>query len=170
MISDFSQWITYLITLIFTFFGVYAGVFLAFISPEELKAGKRYFKGMMHTVTAVAFTVLTYFYTNSMMIAVLLGLVILVTLYFLPHEGIIDQIVYYMLGVMFFFSAKYPELFMSTSALIFLYGLPLGSNYVEENPKQSKTTQMSNVFLKYGAFVVIGLLTNLVYLYMVRII
>ena len=92
-----------------------------------------------------------------------------VVLYFLPQKPWLDQVFYFLLAIVFFMSTKNMDLFIANSAMIFLYGLPLGSNYVERNEKKSKKTLMADTFLAYGAFIIIALVVNLLVLYVSRV-
>ena len=168
MILDFSAMLTYFLTLLCVFFGVYVGVILAFIASEELKNGKKYFRGMMDALVGFILALLLYFYGVNLYLIIIVSLSTVILLYLLHTHHMVEQIVYFLLGIVFLFSAKQTELFIANSAMIFLFGLPLGSNYVERNIKKSKKTILSDVFLVYGAFVVIALLANLIRLQIVK--
>ncbi len=169
MITQFSAWLTYFSTLIFVFLGIFIGVILAFIAPEELKVGRKYFRGMMDAIYGFVFGLLLYYYNVDVFLCIFLGLAIALLVYFMPRWRWVDPVSYYLLGLLFLLSTKVTDLFIVNSALIFLYGLPLGSRYVEENPTKGRTTLLSDVFLTYGAFLIVALVANLFALYVTRL-
>ena len=159
--------ITYLATLIFVFLGVYVGAILAFISPEEMKPGKKYLRAFENTVLIFLILLLLYHYGANLILLILLGIASSVFMYFTSETSPINQIAYFLLGIAYYFSTKTIDLFITISALIFLYGLPLGSLYVAGKLKRSKKTLLSDILLNYGAFLVIAMLTNLTALYII---
>jgi len=167
MITSFSAWLTYFGTLFIVFLGVYAGVFLAFIAPEELKAGRRYFRGLMHAIAGFIVGLLIHAYFLNIYIAIMMGALTVTTLYLLPDRNLVNQLVYFAFGLAYLFSTKTETLFLLVSALIFLYGMPLGSIYVENNQK-SKATILSDVFLAYATFIVVALFSNLVIMQLLK--
>ncbi|HII71874.1 TPA: hypothetical protein HA265_03925 [Candidatus Woesearchaeota archaeon] len=169
MMTEFSGFLTYLLTLVVVFLGVYAGALLAFIAPEELKNGKKYFRGLMHALVGFIAALLVYFYAYNIYWSLAVGLLLLVMMYLLPHAHYVDQIVYLTMGAAFLLSTRNQELFIANSAMIFLYGMPLASDYIERNSKKSKKTLLGDLFLAYGAFIVVGLFANLIAIYIGRI-
>jgi hypothetical protein len=157
--------ITYVLTLIFAFMGVYVGALLAFIAPEELKPGKAYFRAFANTVLVFLILVLLYAYGANLFVLILLGVASSVFLYFTNETTPINQLAYFLLGIAFYFSAKSSDLLIVTATLIFLYGMPLGSLYVARRMKKSRKALLSDVLLNFGFFVIVALMTNLIALY-----
>ncbi len=167
--TGISYMLTYGLTLLFSFLGVYVGALLAFISPEELKPGMGYFRALMNTVLVFIFLILLYAYGAHVAILILLGVVASIFLYYTTESTPVNQIAYFLLGIAFFFSAKSVDLFIVISSMIFIYGLPLGSLFVARKLKKSKRTILTDVLLNFGFYVIIALMTNLVVLYMFNI-
>jgi|GEM_PF-2338006 len=163
--TGLSYMITYILTLMFTFLGVYVGAILAFIAPEELKPGKLYFKAFMNTILVFIFMILLYAYGANLFILIVLGVVASLFLYFTSEITPINQIAYFFLGVVYYFSTLTMDLFIVISSMIFIYGLPLGSMYVARRLKMSKKTLLTDVLLSFGFYVIIALMTNLIALY-----
>ena len=86
MMTEFSGFLTYLLTLVVVFLGVYAGALLAFIAPEELKAGKKYFRGLMHSLVGFIAALLVYFYAYNIYWSLAVGLLLFIMMYLLPHK------------------------------------------------------------------------------------
>ncbi|MFC1722860.1 hypothetical protein ACFL0V_01860 [Nanoarchaeota archaeon] len=167
MINQFALWLQYFFTLIVVFLGIYVGALLAYLSPEELKGGKKYFRGMMHTLVAIAIGLLV-FHFGPVVLAIAIGILVIFMLYMLPDSAPVDQILYILMGFVFLASTRSQDLFIAIAAIIFLIGLPLGSRYVERHPKKSKDTVAADILLIYGGFLVIALISYIGYLYMMR--
>ncbi|MFC1742321.1 hypothetical protein ACFL3V_07335 [Nanoarchaeota archaeon] len=157
--------ITYAVTLLFSFLGVYVGAILAFISPEELKPGRLYFKALMNTVLIFLILILLYSYNANIFLLILLGVAASVFLYYTSEETPINQIAYFLLGIALFFSTKSEDLFITTASLIFIYGLPLGSLFVARRMKKSKSTILTDLILNFSLYIIVALMMNLVALY-----
>lgn len=157
--------LTYMVTALFAFLGVYVGALLAFIAPEELKPGMTYFRAFENTLLVFLMMILLYAYEANIFVLILLGVSASIFLYYTKETTPVNQIAYFLLGIAFFFSTKTMDLFIVISTLIFLYGLPLGSIFVARRIKKSKKTLLTDILLNYGFFVIIALMTNLIALY-----
>jgi hypothetical protein len=165
MLFSISYMVTYLVTLIFVFLGVYVGALLAFIAPEELKPGKAYFKALANTILVFLLLILLYSYGANLYVLIFLGVAASVFLYFTSETTPVNQIAYFLLGIAFYFSTGTTDLFIISSTLIFIYGMPLGSLYVARNPRRSKSMLLTDILLNFGFFIIIALMANLVALY-----
>ena len=161
-----SYMLTYILTTFFVFFGVYVGALLAFISPEEMKPGKTYFRAFENTLLVFIILVLLYAYEANLFVLIFLGVVLSIFLYYTNETTPVNQISYFLLGIALFFATRSVELFIIISTMIFLYGLPLGSLYVARRMKKSKKTILTDVLLNCGFFVIVSLMTNLIALYL----
>ena len=157
--------ITYFSTLIFVFLGLYVGAILAYISPEEMKPGTSYFKAFGNALLVFILLILFYAYGIHLLILVILGIAASAAAYYTSDIPAVSHIAYLLLGIVFFYSTKSSALFITISAMIFLYGLPLGSLYVANRPKKSKRTVLSDMFLSFGFFLIIALVSNLIAIY-----
>jgi hypothetical protein len=157
--------LTYILTLVFSFMGVYVGALLAFIAPEELKPGKSYFRALMNAILVFLVLILLYAYGANVFVLILLGVAASVFLYFTSETSPVNQIAYFLLGIAFFFAAASADLFIVIASMIFLYGLPLGSLYVARKPKKAKKTVLTDILLNFGFYVIIALMVNLAFLF-----
>ncbi len=167
--TGLSYMITYILTTLFAFLGVYVGAILAFISPEELKPGRMYLRACMNTVLIFTVLILLYSYNAHIAVLILLGVAASSFLYYTSDTSPVNQIAYFLLGIAFFFAAKNADLFILISSLVFIYGLPLGSLFVLRKAKKSKQTILADLLLNYGFFVIVALMTNLIILYATNI-
>ncbi|MBW2964267.1 hypothetical protein KY363_02300 [Candidatus Woesearchaeota archaeon] len=167
--SGLSYMLTYIITTLFAFLGVYVGAVLAFICPEELKPGKGYLRSFMNTVLIFLALILLYAYGAHIAVLILLGVAATIFLYYTSDNTPINQIAYFILGIALFFAARSTDLFITISSMIFIYGLPLGSLFVLRKGKKSKRTILADILLNFGFFVIVALMTNLILLYVTNI-
>ena len=100
-----SYMITYFLTLIFVFLGVYVGALLAFIAPEEIKPGRVYFRAFANTILVFILMILLYAYGAHLLVLILLGISASVFLYLTSEESPVNQLAYFLLGIAFYFSA-----------------------------------------------------------------
>jgi len=116
------NYFTYLIVLLLSFFGVFAGGILALIAPEELKAGEKYWKAAKYIFIFLIIAAVFYFslkYSN--MTAAILISIALIFLKIANRE-------YPALAFVLFFSAALNENFLFlVASLIFVYGLFIGT-------------------------------------------
>ena len=166
--SGLSYMLTYICTLVFSFLGVYVGALLAYIAPDELKPGRMYFRALMNAILVLIPLFILYAYNANIFVLILLGAVASVFLYFTSETSPVNQIAYFAMGIAFFFGTRTVDLFIIVSALIFLYGLPLGSLYVSRRLKKSRKTVFTDMLLNFGLFVILALMTNLVALYIIN--
>ena len=136
--SGLSFMLTYILTTVFVFSGVYVGALLAFISPEELKPGKSYFRAFENTLLVFIILILLYAYNAHLFVLIFLGVALSIFLYYTCETTPVNQIAYFLLGIALFFSTKTVDLFITISTMTFLYGLPLGSIYVARRMKKSR--------------------------------
>ena len=170
MVFEFSvsYMITYILTTVLAFSGVYVGALLALMAKEELKPGRAYLKAFENTLLVFIFLILLYSYDANIIVIILLGIVASVFLYLTTNKTPVNQIAYFLLGIALYFSTKSTDLFIMTATMIFLYGLPIGSIYVSRRLKKSKKTIFTDLILHFGLFVIVALMTNLIGMYMVK--
>ncbi|NQU79016.1 hypothetical protein HQ545_04580 [Candidatus Woesearchaeota archaeon] len=167
--SGITYMLTYIFTAFLTFTGLFGGLILAYMAAEELKPGKKYFLGLAHTIMVFIPLTILYSYGVHIALLVLLAISTIVFLYRTQKIDMVGTIAYYLLGIAFFFGTRSEELFIMTASMIFLLGLPLGSLFVAERIKESRKAVVTDMFLKYGLFLVVAFLTNLIALYVMNI-
>ena len=104
--------------------GLILGRVLANIAKEEIKPGKKYLIILQKLLFCSAIILLMYLNKTNVHYIWIGALVIFVYLYY--YKKISPEIVYAVLGLVFYLSVK-TEYFLIASSLIFLYGLPSGT-------------------------------------------
>ena len=147
------DFLNYLLVSIAAFSGLWAGAALAFIAPEEMKAGKRHFNAMIKII----------FIFMPIFIALFLGkenvffsviFVLLSTLFIIyAPKGYI----YPLLGVFFYVASKNVILFPIIAASIFILGMPKGSIFAHEHHGMKKARILRKILIMHLLFFVIAL-------------
>ena len=104
--------------------GLILGRVLAWIAKEEIRPGKNYFLILQKALFCAAVILLMFLNRTNVHYMWIGALVIFVYLYY--YKKISSEIVYGVLGLVFYLSVK-TEYFLIASSLIFLYGLPTGT-------------------------------------------
>jgi len=119
--------INYFLSSIVCYFGLLLGIYLIKFAPEEQKPGAKYFVFMKKILLLLMIAFFLFFHKlNIILIFVILFLVSFVLSY---KKAVLEKsaLVYFFLGIIFFFSSKIENLFIIESVLIFLYGVPTAS-------------------------------------------
>ena len=151
------QLLNYSLISLISFLGLLVGIILAFTAKEELKPGKKYFM-LMQKITLLMILI---FLLNFFNINLYLRITIYVLFILLMAINIKSQIIYPVLGIVFFISSKNSELFIINSILIFLYGFPTGSLFAKKIIKKKKSFVFKRVILTYFWFVLIAVVLKL---------
>src|SRR3989338_1118355 len=119
----------FVLSLIVIFSGLLAGIALARIAKEEARAGTKYFAWIKKIILAMAFP-LFLLLTKFSLASVSLTIIFVGTLYLWKKRifSFDQDIVNYLLfGILLGISSNNSELFPIEGALVFLYGLPMGT-------------------------------------------
>lgn len=113
------------IILFISLSGVLAGIGLSYLAQEELAAGKKYFVMMYRAIFIMLSFITAYFLSGSlvMMMLFLFSAIFFLALDFRKHHQLMFFIHYLFFLVGYFLSGK--ELIIA--AMLFLYGLPVGT-------------------------------------------
>jgi hypothetical protein len=149
--------LNYSLTATVAFLGLFVGAALAFIAHEELKPGKKYFVWMEKIILLLLLIFLLNYYGIAIIFRVIIYLLLVATLLF---KEINNRYIYPVLAMIFFLSAASESLLFKQATLIFLYGLPAGSLFV--NVKNRKIAVARKLLINYGAFLIIALLLFLI--------
>ena len=134
-------------------FGVFCGIFLAFISPEELRPGKKYFVFVRTLLFVSLVAVLVFsFYTFNLLV-VFLCLLSLLDIFL---NKISEILRFGFLGFFFYFGSQLDSLFLVVCSLIFLYGLPAGSLIAHKESENSKFVVLLHALIPYLVFLLIA--------------
>jgi len=151
------QLLNYSLISLISFLGLLAGMILAFTAKEELRPGKKYFL-LLQKFTLLLILI---FSLNFFNINLYLRIMIYVLFIILMAINIKSQIIYPVLGIVFFISSKNPELFVINSILIFFYGFPSGSLFAEKLIKKKKSFVFNKLLLTYFWFILIAIVLKL---------
>jgi hypothetical protein len=145
-----------MLPIIIAYLGLYVGIFLGWLSPEEMKPGKKYFEILQRTLFALIGGVFLYLFTGSLIVAL-----ISVLLVFFPFHLFA---IYLLFPLLFYYAPN-----IGLLALFFLYGLPAGSGmvkpYVDSKNKNSRSLlQLMLIALKeswvffasFGAYLILA--------------
>jgi len=149
--------LTYSLTLIICFLGLFFGVILAFSAKEELKPGKKYFIFMQKIILLIILIILL----NLFNINFYIKLAAYALLIFLMEVNLKNEMIYALLGTAFFISSSEKSLFFLIASLIFLYGFPAGSLFAYKNIKNSAFFVFRKSFLSYSWFLLVAFLLRL---------
>lgn len=124
------QYISYLFASIISSLGLLIGMLLVKIAPEEQKLlGKKLYLAR-NIILILIFAFAIFYYFNSIFyFSVLAAYIVLLLFTEYKANDLFKKavIAYAVLGVLFFLSSKNTNLFIITSSLILLYGLPTAS-------------------------------------------
>ncbi len=151
------QLLNYSLISLISFSGLLVGMILAFTAKEELEPGKKYFL-LLQRLTLLLILI---FLLNFFNINLYLRIMIYVLFIILMAINIKSQIIYPVLGIVFFISSKNPELFVINSILIFFYGFPSGSLFAEKLIKKKKSFVFNKLLLTYFWFILIAIVLKL---------
>ena len=133
------EFLFYYASAFLAFLGLPIGAILAFISPEEMPTGKKYFP-LVQQASLLAAAV---FFVNAFAIGLhwrILVYALAIICTFLIRKTHINYIA---LALLLFFSAPYPEAFLSIAILTFVYGLPSGSLYASAKRRKRERILLS---------------------------
>jgi len=153
-------WTFYAVMLI-SFCGLYAGLAIGYIAKDELKPGKKYLQYLHDVVLTFFIGVMLYYFDIPMLITVLLAVPIFVLLQLVKDNNTIKPFVYIVMGVMLFLSETVAfRFFLMTGITIFLYGLPVGSLYLERNIEKKPSLNITDVALLHSIFLVVTVMVK----------
>ena len=143
--------LNYLLAPIITFLGFPIGLLLSFVSPEEMKSGRKYFKLLQNLLLVfILFFVFDYY-----MLPLIISLIITISVFlgiFCWQSKYKSIIIYIILAVLLYFSSANTSLFALESSLIFIYGIPTGSLL---KPKEKKDSL--RIVAKHVVFIILAI-------------
>jgi hypothetical protein len=152
------QFLNYFLTALISYIGLFAGMLLIFMGPEEKKPGEKYFRIMQDVVLfLVMFFLFFNLKLNYFWVSFLMVIVLLVLIWYRAKK--IDKVenqfvVYTLFGIVLHLSLINAEFLITEASLIFLYGMATGS--LLTNSKK-KFESVKNV-LKYSYFILVAML------------
>lgn len=124
------EFINYFFASIISFFGLFIGIILVKIAPEEQKPLEKYFVFLRKILLTLIFIFLVFFYFSdyfNLTILILYMLFLLFVEFKIKYSLKKSMTSYTILGILFFLSSKNINLFTIESSLILLYGMPTAS-------------------------------------------
>ncbi len=154
--------LTYLALLFIAFLGVFIGLVIGYFTQEELQPGMKYFNIFRHLLFVA---ILIIFFVKNPSIPFIIFIALLIIIYSLSSYR--ETLYYYSLAVIFFMAWLFNG-FALVAPLIFLYGFPLGSVYLQEhiNIKKKKKKIILGALKQYVGFLVVGALLGLLGLFL----
>jgi hypothetical protein len=143
--------INYLLVPIIAFLGFPIGLFLSFVSPEEMKSGKKYFELIQHLLLVFILFFIFDYYSFQLIISIIITITVFLGVFYW-HNDYKSIIFYLILAVLLYFSSKNLSLFALESSLIFMYGVPTGS-LIKCRKKDSL-----NIVAKHSIFILLAIL------------
>lgn len=147
------DFLNYLLVSIAAFSGLWAGALLAFIAPEEMKAGKKYFNAMIKIVFILIPIVIALFLgKEKLLFSVIFVLLSAMFMIYAPKGYI-----YPLLGVFFYIAGRDDNLFPIIATTIFILGMPKGSIFAYEHHGMKKARILRKIMIMHSLFFVIAL-------------
>lgn len=115
--------------------GLLVGLLLAKIAKEELKPGKNYFIWLRNILLILAIIFVLYSFKLQLYLFLITGIIITLLILKLNPKSFIG---YPILALLFILSIKNTNLFILTSSIIFLYGLPTAALIKIKIPQKRK--------------------------------
>ncbi len=143
----------YLLTLLITYLGLFVGVLLAIISPEELP-NRNHFKIIKYILLS---SIILLFIFQMLSINYIFSIIAFVFLlyYILSKNKYNDFFLYCLLGFAFFYASKDFNTFLVQSALIITLGIPTGTLIRDKLVKKHWKYSVYEI-LKLGIYVILA--------------
>ena len=140
--------INYMLAALVVFLGPFLGAVLMFIAPEEYKPGKKYFLWLRDLMLFLPVLIMI-FYSR---LAIILLIALLIARRFKK-----DSFGYVILGIVFYLSSGWQDLFLIIGSMIFIYGLAVGTLFTGDKVKD-KNQVLKKIFLRYWLFLLVATL------------
>lgn len=144
------EFISYFLAAVVCFLGLIFGAFLAFIAPEELEKGRKYFIILRNVLLALIFIFMIYFWRSYWIVVIFVALLLL-NLFKLEYTS------YMLLAIVLYISSKNIGFFLTESLLIFLYGFPTGTLFAYKFIKEKKIFIIKKLVLSYIWFLILAI-------------
>ena len=150
--------IQYSLSAITAFSGIIAGIILAFLTKEEMRVAERYMVRFQQALLLAITGSLIYVLKPPLFPGIAVFAVISIAVLLKPSLNYFP-----LLAFVFFLSAQDPLNLFTVSALIFLYGFPVGSLLFIKNKETSLPGLIKKAVFRYGIFVVLCIGFQLLY-------
>lgn len=151
------EFLNYLLVSIAAFSGLWFGAALAFIAPEEMKAGERYFRMMAKALFLIVAVLIALTLKEKPVYIPLTFMVFCIIFGIFCPEKFIRQYTFPLIGIFFYVSSKDASLFPIVAALIFLLSLPKGSVFAKEHTGMRKMRILRKILISHVFFFIFAL-------------
>ena len=144
------QFTNYFFASLISFSGLFIGLMLVRIAPEEQKPLQNYFILAGKSLLLAIFVFLMFYYSNQLFyLSTLIGYFIFLIFveYRVNDPYKKSMLAYAVLGALFFLSMKNTNLFAIEASLILLYGLPAASLLYSRKGKNHRLVLHNLIFL-----------------------
>jgi hypothetical protein len=126
-------YLSYFLASIITYLGLLLGVILIKLAPEEQKPGKKYFILIKKILFFLIIVLILFFYKVNIILTTILLFFMIISILNKKLRLEKTYLVYFLLGIVFYLSAKIFNLLVIESVLIFLFGVPTSSLIFKRN-------------------------------------
>ena len=149
----------YVLLILTLFLGPLFGGILAYIAPEELKIGKKYFIYLQKALIYIIIFFLLFNIKIDLFTSILSA--ILIALTFFRKDDFV--IAFYLMGFVIYGSLIITNTLIIQSSLIFIFGIISGINYCMQYEKNERITKpffnlIGELIVKYFLFVILAIL------------
>lgn len=139
--------ITFLLTTLIAFFGLFAGILIAYHTKDEVHHVKRYLPFLQLLCLVIIF-ILTFFY-YPFFIALVVFLLSFLFMFLFWRRKDINLLDYIVLAVIFAFSSIYVSFHLYITLLLFVFGLFSGTLYyaLHTKPKRSHKSRHAHILM-----------------------
>jgi len=148
------EYISYIIVSLVAFLGLIVGSVLAFVSPEEMKPGRKYFIFMRRTLFVIISAFTLYLLWDSNLLFFIFGV-----LFIFFYMKLLDKpVIYLMIGAYIPLSFHLAQYTAVIASLAFLFGMPAGSLYVSGSSKKKKMILLKEAVIRHFLYYVIPII------------
>lgn len=155
--------INYLLMLLITFSGLFVGMILAYIAPEEMKPGEKHHKFIQTILFSAFLGVYAYHALSSWIFGVIVFIVLGILL---TYKKISSRAAYLFFGIVIAFSTEIKQILILESIVVFFYGFVTGTLFMKNKINKPKLEVLSRLILNYGFYFILPIaiyLINLVF-------
>lgn len=146
--------LSYFVSTLLCFGGLFFGMVLALVAKEELRPGKRYFLGAQKALFGLIGGLVMYSLTQNMLAALLTLIAMFFVVRFVHPK---NNVVYSSLGIALFMSYN-SGFFVVVCSLVLLYGTVLGTLFTKDVLRKNKLAIVKEILIKYIGFLAVAAL------------
>jgi len=138
--------ISYFLASIIAYLGLLLGVILIRLAPEEQKPGKTYFILLKKILFFIIIVTILFIYKVNIIVTTL---ILVFTIILILNKKINlekSNRVYFFLGIIYYLSSNFFNLFIIESVLIFLFGIPTSSLIIKIKKKNYYEVFVKNLW------------------------